>query len=562
MERALERDKNHPSIIMWSVGNESGFGENLNAMVTYLRQRDPSRLVHNEGASRHAAFHPEHDAARYRSDVYSRMYLAPEVCEEYCRDQRYSQPLYLCEYSHAMGNGPGDLWDYWQLVEQYPKFIGGCIWEWKDHTVIQDGVAKYGGDWETELTNDGNFCCDGIVFPDLSQKAGTREMAYIYQPMKVALTENGLQIKNNYSFKTLWGNLTLTLRLDGKTVASRELLLDLPAQETLLLPIPGELPLSCRYGCYVDLQLRNPNGKPICADQLLLDIPAEPLKPIAMPAVLEETRREIIASGDGFRYRFSKHYGTFTSMELDGKEQLAAPMRLSTFRAPTDNDRRVRKFWVQQPDGVSENMDKQFIKIYSVALVDGKIVTEGALAGVSVMPLLRFRQTVSVGADGAVAFQVDATVDENAYWLPRFGYDFALQAPDAAFRYHGVGPGESYRDLRHYAGYGLWESTAGQEYVPYIHPQEHGNHYGVKYLAFENGLQFVAETPFECRVSQYSSKELFRKSHAAHLEKDGVTHVRIDYKESGVGSNSCGPFLAEAYRLSEKEIHFAFRMMK
>ena len=312
----------------------------------------------------------------------------------------------------------------------------------------------------------------------------------------------------------------------------------------------------------MDVLLRSPSGNRICADQLQLAIPRDSLAPMGTPAILEETDREIIASGDGFRYRFSKHSGTFTSMELNGEEQLAAPLRLSTFRAPTDNDRRVKKFWVQQPDGISENMDKQFVKIYSVEAQGNTILTKGSLAGVSVMPFIRFRQTVTIGADGTVDFRVDAKIDENAYWLPRFGFDFALRHPNAAFRYFGMGPGETYRDLHHHAGYGWWESTAQQEYVPYIKPQEHGNHYGVRELAFENSLRFVAEKPFECRVSQYSAHELFKKRHAANLETDGTTHVRIDYKESGIGSNSCGPFLAEPYRLSEKEIHFAFRMTK
>jgi beta-galactosidase len=148
-------------------------------------------------------------------------------------------------------------------------------------------------------------------------------------------------------------------------------------------------------------------------------------------------------------------------------------MRLSTFRAPTDNDRRVKKFWVQQPDGVSENMDKQFTKIYSVKTQGNQIITEGSLAGVSVMPFLRFTQTVSIFADGTVDFRVDAKVDEDAFWLPRFGYDFALIDRNAAFTYFGVGPGESYVDLRHYECYGLWRSTAEAEYAPYIRPQEH-----------------------------------------------------------------------------------------
>ena len=560
MERALERDKNHPSIIMWSIGNETGFGPNHISMVNYLRKRDPSRLVHAEPASRRADIEPDQWNLHTYSDVYSRMYLAPENCQKYLDDPEKKQPLFLCEYAHAMGNGPGDLWNYRQLME-HPKFIGGCIWEWADHTVIENGVAKYGGDWNTELTNDGNFCCDGIVFPDRSLKAGSLEMQYIYQPMAVSLEQDRIVIQNRYAFQPLTGTLHLELCCDGEVLKSEQDVIFLTPGEKLRILMFRAIPTVCRYGCYMNIRLTDNDDNVISSDQLVLSVPREPLKPLGAPAILEENGRNIIARGEDFEYTFSKHYGTFVSIKLNGKEQLAAPLRLSTFRAPTDNDRRVRKYWVQQPDAVSENMDQQFCKIYSVEIRDGKIVTEGSLAGVSVMPFLRFRQTVSIAADGTVDFAVDAKIDEDAFWLPRFGYDFALTDPNAAFTYFGIGPGESYIDLHHYEGYGLWESTAEAEYVPYLKPQEHGNHYGVSYLAV-NGLHFAAEMPFECRVSQYSAKELFRKAHAAELEKDGVTHVRIDYKQSGIGSNSCGPVLSEQYRLSEKEIHFSFRMAK
>ena len=211
MERALERDKNHPSIIMWSIGNETGFGENHISMVNYLRKRDPSRLVHAECASRLAAVDPVRWNVHRYSDVFSRMYLSPEVCREYCENKEMTQPLFLCEYAHAMGNGPGDLWDYQQLIEKYPNFIGGCIWEWADHTVIQDGIAKYGGDWETELTNDDNFCCDGIVLPDRSLKAGSKEMQHIFQPLAISGDGSDLRLKNRYAFKPLSGVLSLQL---------------------------------------------------------------------------------------------------------------------------------------------------------------------------------------------------------------------------------------------------------------------------------------------------------------------------------------------------------------
>jgi len=182
------------------------------------------------------------------------------------------------------------------------------------------------------------------------------------------------------------------------------------------------------------------------------------------------------------------------------------------------------------------------------------------LAGVSRAPFLRYTQKISIGADGKIGFEVEAKLRDGCVWIPRFGYEFALKEEDAAFKYFGMGPGETYIDLHHYQGCGLWESRASQEYVPYIMPQEHGNHYGVSYLAFENGLTFASDKKFECNVSQFSSKTLWQTQHAAELRKDGKTYVRIDYKNSGLGSNSCGPELLEQYRLNEQQIHFEFTL--
>ena len=191
---------------------------------------------------------------------------------------------------------------------------------------------------------------------------------------------------------------------------------------------------------------------------------------------------------------------------------------------------------------------------------DNRIITEGALSGVSVEPFLRYVQTIAVGKDGTIDFTVEVKVNQRSFWLQRFGYEFALADPDAAFTYFGKGPGESYCDMNRYTTYGMWKSTASREYVPYIVPQEHGNHYGVQLLEVTGAFRVTAETPFECNLSQYSTMELLRKAHAAELTKDGTTHIRIDYKNSGIGSNSCGPVLMEQYRLSEKEIHFQFRL--
>ena len=570
MVRAVERDKNHASIFMWSTGNESGHGDNHVAMMDWVRGRDKTRLVHCEDAcrksdlknlsSRHAKY-PQWRHEKYHSDVYSRMYLSVPRCQEYCENPEMDQPLYLCEYSHAMGNGPGDVWDYWELVDKYPKFIGGCIWEWVDHTVVQDGVAKYGGDWPTELTHDSNFCCDGMVFYDRSLKSGSYEIKKAYEPIRMKLEDGKIRIWNRLSFRNLKDyKLKYQLVCDNVVLKEEETVLDLAPQGVAYLDVPAGAPDSCTYGCYVNIQLLDETGYDVANGQLELDVPVKPIEKVGALACLQEEKYDIIASGDHFRYTFSKYYGVFTQLEVNGKELLAAPMHLTTFRAPTDNERKTKHMWVQNEFVYGENMDKPFDMVYDCEIEDGVIVVHGSLAGVSRMPFLRYTQRISIGADGKIGFEVEANLREGCVWIPRFGYEFALKEEDAAFKYFGMGPGETYIDLHHYQGYGLWESKASKEYVPYIRPQEHGNHYGVSYLKFENGLGFASDKKFECNVSQYPSMMLFNTRHGAELMKTGKTYVRIDYKDSGIGSNSCGPELLEQYRLKENEINFAFTL--
>jgi beta-galactosidase len=233
-------------------------------------------------------------------------------------------------------------------------------------------------------------------------------------------------------------------------------------------------------------------------------------------------------------------------------------MRLSAFRAPTDNERQVKKYWIRNEVNWGENMDATFDKIYSVKIENGAILVEGSLAGVARAPYLRYSQKITIGADGQIHFAVDAKRRPGSVWIQRFGFEFTVSDPDAGFKYFGFGPGETYVDMHHYATCGMWQSTASAEYVPYIMPQEHGNHYGTRYLKLDNGLTFSADKAFEINVSQYGVEELFQKRHAAELQKDGKTHVRVDYKDSGIGSGSCGPQLMDQYKLSEEEIHFEF----
>jgi beta-galactosidase len=274
------------------------------------------------------------------------------------------------------------------------------------------------------------------------------------------------------------------------------------------------------------------------------------------PVELTQDARNIYASGNGFRYVFSKHYGAFTSIVVAGEEQLAGRPVLSACRAPTDNDRDIRFRWLQLNEWQGENLDKSSVKIYDCWIEENAILVSCSLSGISRAPLLRFGQKIQIGEDGQITVTLRGTIRQDAIWLPRLGFEWELPADSGEFTYYGNGPAESYRDMCH-AGYvSLHKSDAASEYVHYVRPQEHGNHTGVKLLRIGK-LEFRAED-MEIQVSRYSTGALLKAEHTDELVADGKIHLRTDYKVSGIGSNSCGPELEKPYRLSEKEIDFTF----
>lgn len=561
MQRAVERDKNHACIFMWSTGNESGYGPNHRAMIKWTRERDNTRLIQCEDASRKASnkSHPELYNERYDADIYSRMYLSVESCREYCENAERKQPLYLCEYAHAMGNGPGDIYDYWELVDEQPKFIGGCVWEWADHTFIDGGVPKYGGDYPTELVHMDNFCCDGMVMCDRSFKAGSYEVKTAYQPIRMYLEDGKIRIWNRMSFTNLNEyTLKLSVECDGETLAESNMTLDVEPKANAFLDIPDCIPDTCKYGCYITVRLYDSTGYEVAVCQSDLDVETEKIGHISTLARLSDDGKFITATGDGFEYKVEKLYGTIVSIKIDGVEKLASPMMLTCYRAPIDNERHAKKKWIRNEFNYGENLDAVFNKIYSCEIINGSIVSKGSLAGVARKPFMYFETVVTVGSDGRIEFTVNAHPREGCVWLPRFGYEFALCEDNAKFSFFGKGPGENYCDLNRYSTYGMWHSDAASEYFAYIMPQEHGNHFGVRYLEFDNGMKFVADDPFECNISKYSSAAIGKASHIDEVVSDGNTHVRIDYKNSGIGSHSCGPELIEKYRLNDTEILFKF----
>lgn len=549
MRRAVVRDRNHVSVIMWSTGNESGHGPNHMAMIDYLRSLEDGRLIHCEDASRKGE--SEH------ADVFSWMYPSLEAVEGYAQDETKTQPCFLCEYAHAMGNGPGDVWDYNELFDRYPKLIGGCVWEWADHTVIgKDGVQRYGGDFPGEMTHDGNFCCDGMVFADRSLKAGSLEVKAAYQPMRTAWEDGVLKITNRYDFTELSEcELRYTVERDGEVVEEQTVPVIAAPHETAEIPLdPGIY--AARYGVYLNVYLYHKGRLAARTQHALPYTPARDARETG-PADITEDAEKYYLSGDGFVYVFSKHYGGFVSMKIRDEEQLCGRMRLTAWRAPTDNDQNMRAYWELVNIWQGENLDRLFSKVYECRLEKGIIRVTGALAGVSRLPFFRYTLSVSVKKDGAVSFSLNGQVRDKVVWLPRLGFEMELPGDREAFSYYGRGPTENYCDMCHGSFIGRYQSSAAKEYVPYIRPQEHGNHTQTHRLAI-GSLVFESPEGFECSVSRYSVEALAAAAHTDELCSDGKTHLRVDYRVSGVGSNACGPELPERYRLNDKRIHFEF----
>ena len=547
MERMVEYFKNHTSIIMWSTGNESGHGCNHEKMIHWTKKRDHSRLVHCEDASRKGD-------NRY-ADIHSRMYLSLEELEALVKDEELKMPVFLCEYSHAMGNGPGDVYDYTEMFDQYPKAIGGCVWEWADHVVVKDGVQKYGGDFKGELTNDGNFCCDGMVFADRSLKAGSYEVKAAYQPMKTKFEDGKLYVYNRLDFTNLIEyELTYWIEVDGVKQNINKVALSVEPHTWGEIDVDYETQ-DCKYGVYLNVELSKAG---MVYAKAQYELPRNLVKDYVPDAInLSEDKLYIYAEGKDFSYIFSKHLGMFSSMIVKGEEQLAGEPKISAFRAPTDNDIHMKVLWANCNVWQGENLDCTFSKVYSCCIEKNKIIVQGSLAGVSRLPFFRYTSTVSIAEDGTVKVALYGTVRDDTVWLPRLGYEFELPESVNKFQYYGRGPIENYSDMRHWATVGMYHSSTEEEYVNYVRPQEHGNHANVKMLCIGN-LEILSEQGMEINVSSFSTDTIYNANHTDELQKDGKTHLRIDYKVSGIGSNSCGPALMEQYRLNEKEIAFSF----
>lgn len=557
IERTYHRDKNNPCIFSWSTGNESGCCDNNYEMVKWLRETDKRRIAHCEDASRTAYGYGPQDTSYYDcSDIHSRMYPPYKELEEYAVDDEKFLPYFMCEYSHAMGNGPGDVKDYWDIIYKHPKLIGGCIWEWADHTYVENGVPKYGGDFD-ELTSDGNFCADGLVTYDRKFTAGSLNTKYAYQYAAFELIGDTVKVTNLYDFTNLNEyKITIETNADGKVFKTQTLTLDLEPKATREIKI--DIPESCRLGAYVVVRIFDKDGYEVAlwetellVEKVKVDKSLEPTE------IIEKANNFVVKTVNG-EIEISKHTALPVKIIKNGINQLVEPVKLSVWRAPIDNERNIKNKWGHPNIWQGENLDRIFNKVYSFENNDNFLTFEGSLAGVGRMPFLKYKIMYEFFKDEEMKINLNATVSDKCIWLPRIGFEFKTIKENNSFIYFGRGPWENYCDMKYHTTTGWFESDTEREYVSYVMPQEHGNHTNCMELHIDNGLDFYADDVFEINVSKYSAEALTNALHIDELKENGAVNIRIDYKNSGVGSNSCGPELMEKYRLDEKEIDFSF----
>ena len=552
MARALERFKNMTCVIMWSVGNESGYCRSQKKMLQWLRERDNTRLSHCEDESR--------SGEGALADVFSGMYLSIEQLQQLENDSRCNRPIFLCEYAHAMGNGPGDVWDYWEFIMRHPSFIGGCIWEWCDHAIRYGGKLCYGGDFPDEKTHDSNFCCDGMVFADRKLNSGSMEIAATYAPIRAQWENGKLYVTNLYDFTNFSGmKLFCCVFIDGARVHEIQLAPVLAPKQTMEIDLGYTLPQFCQLGVYLDVSLSGADGVELASSQIHLPVPCKTEARRRKSATLHEHGSEISVEGDGFQYTISRQSGNLTHLCVNGRELLADAVTFDAFRAPTDNEKRMVTLWTGQTGWQGENLENTFNNVHDVRIENDVIQIEGVLAGVSRRPYLRYTLQMQILCDGTICYTLEGMIAKNATWLPRLGFTFPLARRNVAFRYYAMGPQECYCDSCHHGRVDWFESSAAREFVPYVRPQEHGNHICARELIVDERIRFAAEN-FEFQILPYNAHELAQAKHPEELVHSDKSYVRIDYKNSGLGSASCGPDLAERYRLKEKQVHFTFTL--
>ena len=578
----VERDKNRFCIVMWSMGNESAYGCNFEKALEWTKNFDPDRITQYESA-RYRNYDETYDYSNL--DVYSRMYPALSEIQEYL-DKDGSKPFLLVEYCHSMGNGPGDFEDYFQMIQDNDKMCGGFVWEWCDHAIAH-GTAEngktiyaYGGDHGEEI-HDGNFCMDGLVYPDRTVHTGLLEYKNVYRPARVISydKESGELVLHNYmDFDDLkdYVKISYELTQDGLVISKGKLpeVSAAPHSEGKInlkinVPESGKCYLKLIYHLKKELPLLDEDHIlgfdeiEVSKDGAKCKLAEKWLQKTAVDSELQvnENDTQIHIKGREFAYTIDKRTALFTEMKFAGREYLNHPIELNIWRAPTDNDMYIKSEWKKA------HYDKAYTRAYTTEVVQGKhgvkITSHASVVAETVQKILDVTITWKIEAAGKIDADIAVTKDDEFPDLPRFGVRMFLDKKLSAARYFGMGPQESYCDKHQAASHGLYQANVDDLHEDYIRPQENGSHYDCEYVELNNsryGIVVSAENAFSFNASYYTQEELEEKTHNYELTESDSVVFCVDYALNGIGSNSCGPVVLEQYRFDDVLFRFQFTL--
>lgn len=582
----VHRDKNRPSVVIWSMGNECAYGCTFEAALAWTKGFDPDRLTHYESA-RYTSPKRKYDYSNI--DLHSRMYPPLEEVHEYFASNP-DKPFVMCEYCHAMGNGPGDFEDYFRLIQQYDGACGGFVWEWCDHAIYKGRTAEgkriyfYGGD-HREFPNDGNFCMDGLVYPDRTPHTGLLEFKNVHRPARVVGFDQKtgeVRLHNYMDFVELKSYVRMTWELlcDGRTVAGGgidgEMLPEIPPHGEGSFVLKPELPDKGRCFLKLNYYLKEasgvlPEGHPLGFDE----VPVRTKENRNQTAVriwepeeragegrleVASNDRALVIQGEEFLYTYSRLTGLPEKMVYKNRQILERPMELNIWRAPTDNDRNIRHEW--EAAGYDRTAARAYRTEYTMTEQGVRIHSTLSLSAIYLQRILDVEASWLIRRDGTVEAELSAVRNTEMPELPRFGVRMFLPRACSRVEYAGIGPFESYEDKRRAGWHGVFSSDVADLHEDYIRPQENGSHADCDYVKVRGGgleLQAAAREAFSFNASVYTQEELTKKAHNYELVPCGCTVLCLDLRQNGIGSNSCGPRLLEQYRLDEERLTFAFR---
>ena len=579
----VQRDKNRPSIIMWSMGNESAYGCNFEKALAWTKKFDPDRITQYESA-RYRNYDITYDYENL--DLYSRMYPSLQEIEDYLKNDG-SKPFLLVEYCHSMGNGPGDFEDYFQMIHKDDRMCGGFVWEWCDHAIAhgtaENGKTRYyyGGD-HGEAIHDGNFCMDGLVYPDRTPHTGLLEYKNVYRPVRVVSYDqkNGQIVLHNYmDFDNLkdYVDISYEMTQDGLTVEKGKLAnvvaaphSDAEVELKLQVPNTGKVYLKLIYRLKKQMPLLE-QGYELGFDEMKLanedDRNRQAVKWMEQEKAIgtinvKENDRQIVLQAKDFTYVLDKRTGLFEDMQFAGRSYINHPMELNIWRAPTDNDMYIKQEWKKA------HYDAAYTRAYRIEVLQNKhgvlIMEHVAVVADTVQKILDVKMTWKINEDGKIEAVIEAIKDKEFPDLPRFGIRMFLNKKMDEITYFGMGPQESYRDKHQASCHGLFRSKVAQMHEDYIRPQENGSHYDCDYVELTNGqcgIAAVSKNPFSFNASVYTQEELERVSHNYELKESDSIVFCMDYAMNGIGSNSCGPDVLDKYRFAEEAFQFQFELI-